>query len=184
MDPVADRSSTSASSSRSSVSWIHRWWATTSSVSSSTASATAWPRNSPRNAYRTADGEYVAISAGSQRTFSRLAHAIGQPALTADPRFSTNEARCANADVLDDIVAKWFEARSSQRRHAEHSRQRTSSPVPVYDIKRIFNDPHYADREAIVGVPDPDLGEMHMQGVIPKFSRTPGAIRHTGGVNR
>ncbi len=52
---------------------------------------------------------------------------------------------------------------------------------PVYDIKRVFNDPHYADREAIVGVADPDLGEMHMQGVIPKFSRTPGAIRHTGG---
>ncbi len=137
--------------------------------------------DSPRNAYATSDGEYVAISAGSQRTFSRLADAIGQPELNEDPRFATNESRCVNADPLDDIVAAWFAVRTLDE---AMTRLEESDVVagPVYDVTRIFNDPHYAAREAIVTVPDPDLGEIRMQGVVPKFSRTPGAIRHTGGV--
>lgn len=137
--------------------------------------------DSPRNAYRTSDGEYIAISAGSQRTFSRLAEAIGQAQLNSDPLFVTNEARCLNADVLDDIVAKWFAGRTL----GEAMERLEAFDVvagPIYDVPRIFNDPHYAAREAIVTVPDTDLGEIRMQGVIPKFSRTPGEIRHPGGV--
>jgi crotonobetainyl-CoA:carnitine CoA-transferase CaiB-like acyl-CoA transferase len=136
--------------------------------------------DSPRNAYRTADGEYVAISAGSQRTYSRLAEAVGDPAMSNDPRFATNEARCENADVLDDIVARWFAGLTL----AEAMERLEASDVvagPVYDVARIFADPQYAARDAIVSVPDADLGQIRMQGIIPKFSRTPGEIRHTGG---
>jgi crotonobetainyl-CoA:carnitine CoA-transferase CaiB-like acyl-CoA transferase len=136
--------------------------------------------DSPRNAYRTLDDEYVAVSAGSQRTYSRLAAAVGDPVMTTDPRFATNEARCANADPLDDIVARWF-ARLTLAEAMERLEAADVVAGPVYDVQRIFNDPHYAAREAIVSVPDSDLGEIRMQGVIPKFSRTPGAIRHTGG---
>ena len=136
--------------------------------------------DSPRNAYRTSDGEYIAVSAGSQRTYSRLAEAIGDPAMRSDPRFATNEARCENADVLDAIVARWFAGLTLD----EAMRHLESADVvagPVYDAVRIFEDPQYAAREAIVSVPDADLGQMRMQGVVPKFSRTPGEIRHTGG---
>ena len=51
--------------------------------------------------------------------------------------------------------------------------------MPVYDIAGIFTDPHFRAREAITTVPDPDLGPVKMQNVIPKFSRTPGKIRWT-----
>jgi crotonobetainyl-CoA:carnitine CoA-transferase CaiB-like acyl-CoA transferase len=136
--------------------------------------------DSPRNAYRTSDGEYVAISAGSQRTYARLAQAIGDPVMSSDPRFATNEARCLNADVLDDIVAQWFAGRTL-REAIEQLEAADVVAGAVYDIARIFADPHYAAREAIVGVPDPDFGEIHMQGVVPKFSRTPGEVRHPGG---
>ena len=138
------------------------------------------PEDSPRNAYETSDGEYVAISAGSQRTFSRLAEAIGQPDLNENPLFSTNEARCVNADALDDLVATWFAERTLA---AAMERLESFDVVagPVYDATRIFSDPQYAARDAIVAVADPELGEIRMQGVIPKFSRTPGEIRHTGG---
>jgi succinyl-CoA--D-citramalate CoA-transferase len=136
--------------------------------------------DSPRNAYRTADGEYVAVSAGSQRTYRRLAEAIGDSRMSDDPRFATNDARCENADVLDDIVARWFEDRTL----ADAMERLEAADVvagPVYDVARIFSDPQYAARDAIVSVPDADLGEIRMQGVIPKFSRTPGEIRHPGG---
>ncbi len=136
--------------------------------------------DSPRNAYRTADGEYVAISAGSQRTFSRLAEAIGLPDLNSDPRFRTNETRCDNSDALDEIVSAWFAARPLE----EAMRALNQGDVvagPVYDIRRIMTDPHYLAREDIVTVADSDLGEVRMQAVLPKFSRTPGAVRWPGG---
>ncbi len=136
--------------------------------------------DSPRNAYRTADGEYVAISAGSQRTFSRLAQAIGMPGLNADPRFGTNEARCDNSDALDEIVAGWFATRTLDEA-MEILDRNDAVAGPVYDVKRIFTDPHYAAREDIVSVADPELGGVRMQAVLPKFSRTPGAIRWPGG---
>lgn len=136
--------------------------------------------DSPRNAYRTADGEYVAISAGSQRTFSRLAEAIGIPSLNTDPRFTTNEARCDNADALDEIVSAWFAVRTLDQ--AMHELDLADAVAgPVYDVKRIMKDPHYEAREDIVTVADPELGDIKMQGVLPKFSRTPGTIRWPGG---
>lgn len=136
--------------------------------------------DSPRNAYLTADGEYVAISAGSQRTFSRLAEAIGLPGLNSDPRFATNESRCDNADALDKIVSAWFATRTlAQAMQALDLADAVAGPV--YDIERIMRDPHYAAREDIVPVADPELGTIKMQGVLPKFSRTPGTIRWAGG---
>ena len=34
-------------------------------------------------------------------------------------------------------------------------------------------------REAITTVPDEDFGEVRVQNVVPKFTRNPGAVRHT-----
>jgi len=51
----------------------------------------------------------------------------------------------------------------------------------VLDIRDIFKDPHYLARENIVSVPDGDFGSVRMQGVTPKFARTPGEVRHSGG---
>lgn len=135
--------------------------------------------DSPRNAYRTADGEYIAISAGSQRTFSRLASAIDMPDLSEDPRFSSTAQRIENAQVLDQIVAEWFRKLSL----VEAMRKLEEADVvagPVYDVRRIFEDKHYAAREDIISVPDPDFGNVRMQGVVPKFSRTPGRVSHPG----
>ncbi len=41
----------------------------------------------------------------------------------------------------------------------------------------MVSDPHYAAREAIVTVDDPELGPVKMQNTFPKFSATPGSIR-------
>jgi crotonobetainyl-CoA:carnitine CoA-transferase CaiB-like acyl-CoA transferase len=136
--------------------------------------------DSPRNTYLTQDGEYIALSAGSQRTFSRLATSIGQPQLSADERFASNELRCRNADLLDEILSDWFRNRTL----ADAMAQLEADDViagPVYDVERIFNDAQYAAREDIVPIADPDLGSLRMPAVLPKFSRTPGGIRWSGG---
>jgi crotonobetainyl-CoA:carnitine CoA-transferase CaiB-like acyl-CoA transferase len=51
---------------------------------------------------------------------------------------------------------------------------------PIYDASDVFADPHFAAREAIVTVPDHELGDVRMQGVVPRFSETPVAVRSAG----
>ena len=136
--------------------------------------------DSPRNTYETKDGRWIGISASSQRTFERLAEAMSMPELATDPRYKDNVTRCANADGLDEIVAGWFKTRT-QREVMEIFDKAHVVAGPVYDVSDIFADPHYKARENIVSVPDVDFGSVRMQGVAPRFSVTPGAVRHSGG---
>jgi crotonobetainyl-CoA:carnitine CoA-transferase CaiB-like acyl-CoA transferase len=55
-----------------------------------------------------------------------------------------------------------------------------AAAAPIYDAAQIFEDPQYAARGTIATVPDPELGDIRMQDVTPRFSRTPGRIRHAG----
>lgn len=136
--------------------------------------------DSPRNTYRTKDGRWIGVSASSQKTFERLAEAIEMPELITDPRFVSNVERCANADVLDEMMASWF-VRYSEAEIMQLFGEMNVVAGPVLDIGDIFKDPHYTAREDIVSVPDPDFGEVKMQGVVPKFSQTPGRVRYPGG---
>lgn len=136
--------------------------------------------DSPRNAYASRDGRWVAISASSDRTFGRLAEAIGRPELIADPRFCDNPARIRNDGELDEIIAAWMRERDGAEIMETLERCDVVAGL-VYDISDIFRDPQYAARENIVSVPDPDFDRVKMPGVVPRFSRTPGAVRFPGG---
>ena len=47
----------------------------------------------------------------------------------------------------------------------------------VFDAEEMLSDPHFAARDALVTVPDAELGEIRMQGVFPKLSGTPSSVR-------
>ena len=51
---------------------------------------------------------------------------------------------------------------------------------PVYNSADIVADPHFQDRDDIVEIEDPELGHTRMLGLVPKFSDTPGELRHMG----
>lgn len=135
--------------------------------------------DSPRNTYRTRDGRWIGISASSQRTFERLAHAIGMAELISDPRFIDNASRCENDVALDGLIAAWFGERDEQ---AVMELFESSEVVagPVLDIRDIVTNPQYIARRNIVSVPDEDFGSVRMQGVAPRFEATPGEVRHSG----
>jgi crotonobetainyl-CoA:carnitine CoA-transferase CaiB-like acyl-CoA transferase len=136
--------------------------------------------DSPRNAYPTSDDEWIALSASSDRTFERLAAAIGNPELPLDPRFATNPDRIANADELDAIVGDWIAVRTAE----EVLRVFNEFDVVVgriYDIEDIFQDPHFAARGAIAEVEDEHFGTVRMPGVVPRFVRNPCEVRRSGG---
>ena len=135
--------------------------------------------DSPRNTYATKDGRWIGISASSQKTFERLAATIGKPEMISDPRFASNEKRCHHADYLDGLVADWFRQHDGDQVMAIFDKADVVAG-PVYDIRDIVKDPHYAARNNIVSVPDEDFGQVRMQGVAPRLLRTPGKVRFAG----
>jgi crotonobetainyl-CoA:carnitine CoA-transferase CaiB-like acyl-CoA transferase len=133
----------------------------------------------PGNVYSTKDGKWASIAASTQSIFARFCAALGLEALLADPRFADNPSRVKNRDPLDEIVG----AAIRQLTLAELRERLESYEVgfsPIYDASGIFHDPQFAAREAIIRVPDPELGEVCMQCVVPRFSNTPGAVRRAG----
>ncbi len=134
-------------------------------------------RNSaPLDNWETSDGKWVCIIAAGDGLFPRLARAMGREDLLADPRFATMATRAAHGDEINGIVAAWVKERTA--RDVQDVLERHEVPFGVaYSVADIFADPHVAARGAIETVDDPTIGPVRMQGVYPRFSRTPGAVQ-------
>jgi crotonobetainyl-CoA:carnitine CoA-transferase CaiB-like acyl-CoA transferase len=131
----------------------------------------------PGNIYRTRDGKLASIAASTQSIFERLCNALGLPELVADPRYATNERRVENRDALDAIVARAIGTLDLEQLRAKLDAHEVGFS-PIYDTADIFEDPHFRAREALVSVPDDQLGSVRMQNVVPRFSGTPARVRH------
>jgi succinyl-CoA--D-citramalate CoA-transferase len=137
--------------------------------------------DSPRNAYETAnDGEWITLSASSDRTFARLAAAIGRPELASDPSYQDNGSRIANSVALDKIIAGWIRERPTEEALKIFADLDVVAGK-IYTIQDIFADVHYRARHDIIEVPDHDFGLLKMPGVFPRFSRGAGRVRWPGG---
>lgn len=133
----------------------------------------------PAGMFRAGDGTWLVLTTSTDRTFVRLAAAMGRPGLATDPRYGTNRDRVERRDEVNQIVSEWF----SQRSAKEIQDHLNSQGVPisaVNSIADIFADPHYAARDMLVEIDHPKLGTLTVPGVVPKFSRTPGAVRRGG----
>jgi len=131
---------------------------------------------SPRNVFRTRDGRYIAISASIQAMAERLLRTIGREDMISDPRFAHNTARVANAAECEAPIAAFIAARDSAEVLAIFEKAEITA-APVYDIDQLIDDPHVAEREILVELPDADLGHVAMHAVVPRLAATPGAIR-------
>ena len=134
-------------------------------------------RNSaPLDNWETADGKWVCIIAAGDGLFPRLARALGREDLLAEPRFATMALRAEHGEEINGIVADWVKQRTA--REVQDVLERHEVPFGVaYSVADIFADPHVAARGDIETVDDPVIGPVRMQGVYPRFSRTPGAIQ-------
>jgi crotonobetainyl-CoA:carnitine CoA-transferase CaiB-like acyl-CoA transferase len=137
------------------------------------------PFSSPRNVYRTRDGAYYAISGTAPAAAERVIDLVGGKDLLADPRFATHEARSRHADELDEIVAAWIAEHDVEEIEALFDSAAVAG-IRIMSMKEIFDDPHYAARESLVRVPDAELGDVAMAAPVPRFSVTPGRIKHAG----
>ncbi len=131
--------------------------------------------SAPLDNWMTKDGKYLCIIAAGDGLFPRLCRAMGREDLPAEPRFATMARRAEHGDEINGIVAEWVAARTSAELQAILERHEVPFGV-AYSVADIFADPHVAARAAIETVDDPTIGPVRMQGVYPRFSRTPGRI--------
>lgn len=137
------------------------------------------PNVSPSNVYPTASGEMILIAANQDTVFGRLAAVMGRPELSADPRFAGHADRGRNMAELDDVISAW----STRIETADLLERLHAGGVPagrIYTAKDMFDDPHFAAREAIVRLVHPDFGELPMHNAFPRLSETPGSVRRPG----
>ncbi len=123
----------------------------------------------PSNVYRTRDDAWITLVGSSDATWRRLCEAMERPDLAADPRFAGNPQRVRHLDALDDIVARWCAGLD----HEALGARLDAHGVPfskVYSIADVLDDPHFAERRAIVRLPDDELGSLPAPAAVPRFS--------------
>ena len=138
----------------------------------------ALPGIAPSNAYPCADG-MVVIGGNGDSIFKRLMIAIGRDDLATDPELASNPGRVKRVAEIDAAIGAWTGARAvSQVLDVLNA---ASVPVGrIYTAQDIAEDPHYRAREMIVPVTTPDGLTVEVPGIVPKLSRTPGAIQRRG----
>ncbi|MCS5732805.1 CaiB/BaiF CoA transferase family protein [Herbiconiux daphne] len=135
--------------------------------------------NAPRNVYRTADGDWVAVSTSSQSIAERVLTLVGRPDLVAQPWFGSGHERAQHADELDDAVGAWIAARSTDE-VVRLFEQAQAAVAKVLDVSGVLADPQYAAIGTVQTVDDDELGPIRMQNVLFRLSGTPGGIRWAG----
>jgi len=133
----------------------------------------------PSSMFRTKEGKYLTLAASTQSVWLRLAEAIGRKELTTDPKFIDNPARVVNSVEINGIVGDWIGKHTRQEVIEQFDKFGVAYSA-VFDMEDAFRDIQYRAREAMVRVPDPDLGEAIVQNVVPKFSATPGSVDFLG----
>jgi crotonobetainyl-CoA:carnitine CoA-transferase CaiB-like acyl-CoA transferase len=135
--------------------------------------------SSPRNVYHTSDGRWIALSGSAPSRAAKLLEMLGGRELAEDDRFRTSAGRETNADQLDVIVAAWVADRTAVEVEQEFAAHGVAG-IRVFTVEETLDDPHYQARGTLAEVPDEHLGSVMMQSPVPRMSRTPGRIRHSG----
>jgi len=121
--------------------------------------------------YQTKDG-WVIIAATNENMWVRLSESIGKSEWLTDDRFQTRLDRTRNnAEALESELSEWF----SDKTMGEAVEILSSNGVPCSPVNTTAQaavDPHLADREIIMEVPDPVAGSIHVSGKMIKFGRT------------
>jgi CoA:oxalate CoA-transferase len=122
----------------------------------------------PFAAFAAGDGHLV-VAAGTDALFVRLCQALGQPDLSADPRYATNALRSDHVEALTaDLeshlkqhpVAHWLEVFG-----------KAGIPCgPINNVAQVLSDPQVLARNMVVSLDDPAMAGLRLAGNPIKLS--------------
>ena len=125
----------------------------------------------PYRVFAASDGHLI-INCGNDRQFQNLCAVIEMPELSRDSRFKTNEQRCKNRTLIDDILAsRLMEMKADDIICLLES---VSVPCgPINSIPDVFSDPHVKSRATKVSTMRDDGVAFSSVAYPPKLSKTP-----------
>ncbi len=133
----------------------------------------------PRNSYRTSDDKWVAVSGAANSIAIRMFRAIGRDDLADDKTLHTNPGRVKRLEECDGAIAEWV-LKHTQEEVLNQFEKFEVVAGPICDVEQLVNDPQVAFNKSIVEMPDPALGKVRVQNVIPRFTKQPGKLRWVG----
>jgi len=120
---------------------------------------------------------FVTIAAHADQHFPILCRLIDRAEMATDPKNLTVQDRRANQEAIIAAVSAFTRQRTKQELLKHLGGQVPFSPV--YNVRDIVADPHFAAREMLPWVPHPGLDhEVQIAGVAVKMTETPGKVRH------
>ncbi len=129
----------------------------------------------PYRVFAVKDG-YVIINCGNDGQFERLCAALDKPEMAADERFRTNEARCENRVLTDDILAELLADKNKD--WVISTLESVNVPCgPINDIPAIFANEHLQARQMEVSITRADDTAFKGVAYPPKLSQTPAQYR-------
>jgi crotonobetainyl-CoA:carnitine CoA-transferase CaiB-like acyl-CoA transferase len=131
----------------------------------------ALPYSVPRGAYLSSDGRWIAVSASAEPVARRLLTMLG---VEGDPRFSDHRQRALHRQQIDDLMQEWIGQRT-EREVLDEFERIDAAAATVYTVEDLVNDAHVRHRQTLTKVDG-----FTMQGLIARFSATPGSIRFAG----
>ena len=133
----------------------------------------------PSSTFQTSDGKWLTLAASTQSVWLRLARAVDREDMIGDPRYHENPDRLARSDEVNGAIGDWIEKHTLEQVNQRFEEHEVAFST-IFDARDMFNNKQYHEREALVRVPDSDLGEAVVQNVVPKFSETPGSVDWLG----
>ena len=123
-------------------------------------------------------GGWVLMSVPDQHQWPRVCRALGKPEWIEDERFADREARTQNGDIINSAVQELL-ADMTMEEAIDHFTLHDVTVAPINSIAQAAGDPHLTERRALVEVPDPIAGSIHVSGDFWHFSRTPAVFGAT-----
>jgi crotonobetainyl-CoA:carnitine CoA-transferase CaiB-like acyl-CoA transferase len=128
------------------------------------------------NSYKTSDGLWIQLAMmQSERFWPDFCKAIGHPELQNDSRFSSDEKREENNELLISIIGEVFAGKSLSEwldildRHGLVSSK-------AQTILELINDPQAVQNEFFVKLDHPNAGPIRLVASPVKFSETKAAV--------
>ena len=113
---------------------------------------------------------------GSDAEWGRLAGAIGNPELAADPRFATLQARKQNEDALEAIISAWTSERNSAEAEAILQAAGVAAAVCASN-KSLAEDEHLIGRNFFVELEHPEVGVRKHAGIPWRMSDSESRVK-------
>jgi crotonobetainyl-CoA:carnitine CoA-transferase CaiB-like acyl-CoA transferase len=127
------------------------------------------------NTYLSADKVWITVTSATPRSVRNIAELLGEP--LSD--YQTVADQWARKQRLDDLLAEWI----GQRNAEECLKIMAELEVVasrIYNAADIVNDQTYQERNDVITIADPDLGQVRMQGVVPMLHQRPGSVWRVG----